>query len=382
MPKQTRFKTKYPGVYFIEGTGANGKPERIYYIVFRRNGKLIEEKAGRQFVDDMSPARAAGIRALKAQGDQPTNEERREAEREVKERWTITRLWEEYKRGTPGLKGIVTDENRFQKHIKSIFGDKEPGELVPLDVDRLRVKMLKARKPATVRNALELLRRVVNYGVRKQLCPGLSFTIQMPKVDNEKTEDLTPNELARLLQALEEEPNTQVAHIVKLALFTGMRRAEILKLRWTDIDLDRGFISIRGPKGGVDQRIPLSESARRILANHPRTDSPFVFPGRNGMQRTDINKSLNRIKEAAGLPKDFRMLHGLRHSFASSLASSGKVDLYTLQRLLTHKSPTMTQRYAHLRDEALRRASDLAGEIIEKATKGKDNVIDIIPAKP
>ncbi|ABK18178.1 tyrosine-type recombinase/integrase [Syntrophobacter fumaroxidans] len=377
MPKQTRSKTKYAGVTFVEGTRADGQVERIYYIRYRRGGKLIEEKAGRQFRDDMSAARAAGIRAKRMEGDQPTNEERREAEREVKERWTITRLWEEYKRGTPGLKGIVTDENRFSKHIKPIFGDKEPGELVPLDVDRLRVKMLKTHKPATVRNALELLRRIVNFGVRKQLCPCLSFQIPMPRVRNEKTEDLTPDELARLLKALSEEPNTQVAHIVKLALFTGMRRGEILKLRWTDIDLDRGFISIRDPKGGVDQRIPLSESARRILANHPKTDSLFVFPGRNGAQRTDINKSLNRIKEAAELPKDFRMLHGLRHAFASSLASSGEVDMYTLQKLLTHKSPTMTARYAHLRDESLRRASDLAGEIIEKAVKKKDNVIDI-----
>jgi integrase len=52
------------------------------------------------------------------------------------------------------------------------------------------------------------------------------------------------------------------------------------------------------------------------------------------------------------------------------LASSGQVDLYTLQKLLTHKSPAMTQRYAHLRDEALRRASDLAGELFTQAING------------
>jgi len=66
--------------------------------------------------------------------------------------------------------------------------------------------------------------------------------------------------------------------------------------------------------------------------------------------------------------KDFRPLHGLRHTFASMLASSGKVDLYTLQKLLTHKSSEMTQRYAHLRDEALKKASDLAGDIINEIT--------------
>ena len=52
------------------------------------------------------------------------------------------------------------------------------------------------------------------------------------------------------------------------------------------------------------------------------------------------------------------------------LASSGEVDLYVLQRLLTHKSAAMTQRYAHLRDDALRRASNLAGDLIGQAMKG------------
>jgi integrase len=87
--------------------------------------------------------------------------------------------------------------------------------------------------------------------------------------------------------------------------------------------------------------------------------------------RTDINKAVNRIKNKAGLPKDFRPLHGLRHVYASMLASSGKVDMYTLQKLWTHKSPQMTQRYAHLRDDALRRAADLAGELIQEAVNSK-----------
>jgi integrase len=59
------------------------------------------------------------------------------------------------------------------------------------------------------------------------------------------------------------------------------------------------------------------------------------------------------------------------------LASSGKVDLYTLQRLLTHKSPVMTQRYAHLRDDILKKASALAGSIIDAAKAKKSNVIEI-----
>lgn len=74
---------------------------------------------------------------------------------------------------------------------------------------------------------------------------------------------------------------------------------------------------------------------------------------------------MRRIKTKAGLPADFRPLHSLRHSFASYLASTGQVSMYELQKLLTHESPQMTQRYAHLHDDALRKASDVAGIMFE-----------------
>jgi integrase len=172
------------------------------------------------------------------------------------------------------------------------------------------------------------------------------------------------------MEALEKASNLQVAHLMKMALLTGMRRGELFRLKWDDVDFERGFINIRDPKGGQDQKIPLNGKAREFLQSHPRSDSPYVFPGRRGGKRVDVNHQIKQIKEAAGLPKDFRALHGLRHVYASMLASSGQVDLYTLQKLLTHKSPTMTQRYAHLRDQTLRQAADLASNLIEQFTCG------------
>jgi integrase len=372
MPPFKRKKTNYPGVFFIDGTSpATGKPEKIFYIRYRRAGKMIEEKAGRQFRDDMTAAKAAKLRTLKIEGDRPTNQERREIAQESKDAWTLNRLWEIYKTHKPGLKGIVSDENRYCKHIKLTLGDKEPAELTPFDVDRLRLRMLRTHKPGTVKNVLELLRRLSNFGVKKHLCPGPGFVIEMPRVNNLKTEDLTPEQLASLLDAIEQDSNIQAANFMKMVLFTGMRRGELFKLQWQDIDFDRGFVHIRDPKSGQDHKIPLNAAARELLLEHPRTDSPFIFPGRGGQQRVDINKQVNRIKQQAGLPRDFRALHGIRHVYASMLASSGNVDLYTLQKLLTHKSPHMTQRYAHLRDDALRKASDLAGDLIQKIANGR-----------
>jgi integrase len=87
---------------------------------------------------------------------------------------------------------------------------------------------------------------------------------------------------------------------------------------------------------------------------------------------------MSEDKAAAGLPADFRPLHGLRHVYATMLASSGKVDMFTLQKLLTHKSPQMTQRYIHYRDEALRRASDTVDDILSDAMKAEGGEIRAI----
>jgi integrase len=353
--------------------------EKVFYIIFKKDGKVHEEKVGRQYADDMTPARAARIRGERIEGKRLSRKQIREQREAAKKaeaaRWTFNRLWREYRDRKPGLKGMVTDENRYQNHIGPLLGDREPHSLTPFDVDRLRLTLLKTRKPGTVRNVLELLRRLLNFAAKKHLCPTPAFSIEMPRVHNLKTEDLNPDQLSALLEAMEQDPNLMAANFMKMALFTGMRRGELFRLQWQDVDFERGFIHIRTPKGGQDQKIPLNAAARDLLASHPHTGSPYVFPGRGGRQRTDINKQVTRIKEAAGLPKDFRALHGLRHVYASMLASSGQVDLYTLQKLLTHKSAAMTQRYAHLRDDALRRASDLAGDLLGQALKGQKRQI-------
>ncbi len=377
MPAEKRYKTRYPGVYYVMGTAvATGKPEKIYYIRYRKDGNPIEEKAGRQYQDDMTPARAAQHRAKKIEGNEPTNKEKREALEAAKKaresKWTIDRLWEEYKATLTNEKSKYIDTGRYEKYLKERFESKEPHELILLDVDRIRLKLSKTLSPQTVKHVLTLLDRIINFGVKRNLCTPLSFHIKKPQVNNMKTEDLNTEQLKNLLDAIEKDDNINAKNIMKLALFTGMRRGEMFKLKWSDIDFDRGFIHIRDPKGGSDQKIPLNDAARELLETHPREKSEFVFPGRNGRLRVSINQAVNRIKDRAGLPKDFRPLHGLRHTYASMLASSGQVDMYTLQKLLTHKSPMMTQRYSHLRDEALKKAADLAGSIITTAAKEKD----------
>jgi integrase len=365
-----RFRTKYPGVFYREAEriGGSGK-ERVYYIVFKRDGKVIEEKVGRQYMDDMTEARAARIRAERIENRRPSRKEVREVKKQTPV--TINALWDGYRDATPTHKSRRKERSSWDKHIRPGVGKKEPKELSPLDIDRLRIALQKQGKYTTAVKVLEQIRRALNFGVKRNLIPALPFKITLPRMPAERTEDLNAEQLGRLIAALDSDPDQAAANLMRLALYTGMRKGEILALQWDALDFERGFIAIRNPKGGKDMTIPMNAAARAVLQKHPRAPgSPFLFPGKyEGTHAYELKHQIDRIRKAAQLPEGFRPMHGLRHVYASMLASSGKVDLFTLQKLLTHKSPMMTQRYAHLRDDALKRAAEVAVDIVADAIR-------------
>lgn len=291
---------------------------------------------------------------------------------------TLQYIWEQYAELNVAKPTLKTDLSLL-KYIPHLL-TRSPEDITTLDIDTLRQKLSNtpsSRKkngqvvmlaPATVRHVLGLIRILINFAVKRDICPmPQHLHFEMPKVDNQKTEMLSDEELARLLQALNEEADQDAASLIRLALVTGMRKGALLALRWDDCDFERRIIRLRGEsaKKGTTDYIPMNDAAYSILQAIQKQDSPFVFPGKDGGQRVDYRRISRRVKQKAGLPEDFRPLHGLRHNFASRLASSGNVELYTLQKLLTHNSPQMTQRYAHLRDDTLMKASKEADAMLD-----------------
>jgi len=383
-----RNKTEYPGVVYLESTSTSGKPEKIFYIYYRKpnkDGKLVqvEEKVGRSIRDNMTPAKANRIRTDRIEGRQLSNNERRAEEQAVKDaeagRWTVSRLWDAYKAAkTLSVKRAQADKSRFNKYLTKPFGSKEPHEIDALSVARL-AKSLRDKKlaPATVWGVLELLRRIINFGVGTGTCKPLSFKIDMPKIDNEKTEYMDDDQVRAYLSALDAEPDQDDAAFFRVMLLSGIRRSALLNVRWDDIDFEKAFLTLRGEvaKGGKTKIIPLSPAALEVLKGITRKDSLYIWPGKGGGPREDFRRMGRRLRDKAGLPRDFRPCHGLRHHFATALASSGEVDLYVLQRLLTHGSPAMTARYGHLTDDALKRAAAVADSILD-AGQG-ENVVEM-----
>ena len=350
MPRQTRHSTEFSGVYFVKLANEN----QSFFIRYKRNGKSVEEKAGRSN-EGWDAEIACLLRAERmSANDAQAGELQQDSASNAGQPWTFSKIFEKYLRLRPDLKGRENDIYRFKNYLELDFADIAPEEVTHDDVERFRHNLQnKSLKPATVRHVLELLRRLANFAVKKNYCRGLSFKLEMPKVENQKTEELTQFQLQNLLRVLEEDPDLQVSNLVRMALYTGMRRGELFELCWSDIDFHHKTITVRSAKKGQHPTIPLNEMAEKVLAEHAHVEgsSKFVFPGRAGKKRTECKRPLLRIRKNAGLPEDFRLLQGLRHVYATKLVSSGKVDLETLQSLLTQKSPLMTQRYAHLLDQ-------------------------------
>jgi integrase len=155
--------------------------------------------------------------------------------------------------------------------------------------------------------------------------------------------------------------------IVITALNTGMRRGEILGLKWDNVDLKHGFILLDKTKNGDRREIPINETLRQTFKSiERRLEVPYVFfnPLTDPIvPYGDIKNAFNRACRKAGI-KDFHF-HDLRHTFASHLVMAG-IDITTVKELLGHKTLTMTLRYAHLAPSHKVKAVDVLDSTINE----------------
>ena len=211
----------------------------------------------------------------------------------------------------------MTDKNRFDLHLRKSFGEKTPEELVPLDVDRLRKQVARDHRVATTRNVLELLRRIINFGVRQRHCAALDWTIELPKQDpnSDRTEILTTTQFQQLLDVWQSYPDRQLPHLHQFIGWTGSRPSEALKLLWKDIDFDRRNYVKRDTKSGKTLIQLMNEKAHEVLLQQRELlnnssaelqESSYVFPASDGgLCRLDsLKKRFSKLRDQAGIPKN------------------------------------------------------------------------------
>ncbi len=352
----------------------------MYYIVYRPAGSgrgtpPIEEPLGRTS-DGWNPNKASLARADRIAGKEQSNKERRAMREKAslfgRGKLTLRVLWQAYDKAKPERTTRKTELTTFLPKLDRLL-DREAASLTTADINALRSRLEKTKSRAarktqgeylsaqTVKGTLELVRRLLNFGKKMGvLAWPANLVFEFPRVDNEKTEMMNGEQLARYLRAIDEEPDRAAQAYMLLLLNTGIRKTAALSLQWSDVDFERGLLTLRGEHAKNDRTayIPLSPMAANMLNTLPRV-SDWIFPSPldPAERRKDFKRQAQRAKEKAGLPKDFRPSHGLRHVFASLLAQSGKATLYDISKLLTHSDTKVTQRYAHLMPEHLRNAA-------------------------
>jgi len=345
--------------------------DKKYRVCVSVKGKRIT-----RVVDNLTIAREteAAIKGDLVRGEYEIN-------RGIKEVLTLGELWDKYLPwAKENKKTWKCDQYNYDTHLAPRFGKKHLDVISSLDVERMKLELKKGTSKqgrpystATIKHQLVLLKRLYNLAKRWGVFGGENpmDRVEVPKLDNQRTEFLSDEETQRLIKILDDWPCRMSAAFVKFTLYTGLRRSELFKLTWDDVDFSRSMVTLQQPKGGKTMTLPISSQALEVLKGQEPA-SPYVFPGKNGEQRTDFKGPWRRIRKAAGLPDNFRF-HGLRHHFASTLVSNG-VDLCVVQALLGHKDSRTTQRYSHLKPGALRDAAQRSGELLTPEVK-PDNVI-------
>lgn len=257
--------------------------------------------------------------------------------------------------------------------FKAYFQNKTFADLSSLLIEKFKRDRLKTLKPSSVNRELAALSKIFRLAIQKKITTDNPLS-QVKKLieNNARTRFLTADEEARLFDALLLNPT--LTAIVTLAIHTGMRKGEILKLEWKDVDFQAGSIHVRETKSGHNRFVPINATARAALEDLPRTKAQrFVFPsdGATG-HLVEIKKAWATALRIARI-EGFHF-HDLRHTAGSRFAATGAHPT-TIKELLGHQQLSTTERYMHAADEA-KRAAVAALEKFGQISVKSENVVE------
>ena len=382
MPKWN--STTSPGVRYREHpTRRNGiKKDQYFSIYYRLDGKRKEEgigwasegwtaKKAAEKLAKLSEAHREGTgpQTLKAAREKRRMED--EATKALEERMekdsvTFADFWERtyfpLAKSTKKFKTFEAERFLFEHWILGVIGQKSFKSVSPFDLEKIKAAMLKAgRKPASVKYSFAVIRQVWNLARREGYVQGDCPTVHVkaPKFDNKRIRFLSVEESERLLEELLRRSRSLYDQAL-LSLYTGMRAGEVFALQWSDIDFERGSLTIRDPKNGETRTAFMVPKVREMLSNRKASASTsWVFIDKKGGQVKEVSGSFMKAVEAVGLNDgrdDSRqkvVFHTLRHTFASWLVATG-TPIYAVSKLMGHKSIVMTERYSHFDQSGLK----------------------------
>ena len=283
----------------------------------------------------------------------------------------------------------------IDNHIKPNIGKIQLGKLTTLELQKLYKKLLskgrvdrieakgqpKGLSPKTVRNIHQVISSAMDFArSQKLIAVNPADSCALPKLEHREMKTLPAEQLASFLREAKE---SGVFEMYYIELATGLRRGELLGLKWEDLDLEQGTLRVQRQVARIDGEVveaPLKtkNSYRTIslggdavgILNEQRKKcggSEYVFPSPTGgpISPDSVIQMLHRVLKRAGLPKV--RFHDLRHTFATVALQNG-VDIKTVSGMLGHYSAGFTlDTYAHVTTQAQREAAKTMGSVLSGA---------------
>lgn len=257
---------------------------------------------------------------------------------------------------------LSNDDKYLLKPIKAFFGKLTFEEISPLLIEKYKsqrkngiTRYKTKRAAASVNRELACLSRIFSLAIR-DCVTSINPCLQVRKLreNNQRTRYLTEAEEVELLKHCTGE-REHLRPLILIAIHTGMRRGEILSLRWSQIDFARGVIHLIKTKSGKSRDVPINRKVREeLLMLQRKSSSEVLFPHpRTGKPIKEVKHGFDKACRAAGIT-DFHF-HDLRHTAATRLAD-GAADAFTIAAILGHSDLRMTARYTHALDSRKREA--------------------------
>jgi integrase len=355
-------KTKEPGITKIEGI------KRTYYRVQVRikNGEHLSKNFD-SFVEAKNWKRQT-VAAIKSGSPYETTQMRRLTIGDLIDRYFEIEL--KKLRDQETVRGQL---NWFKKEVGHITLNNFKEEIIVKCREKLTntpTKNGKFRSSATVNRYLGALSSLINVAIREWRLIASSPLKNIRKLQESRgrTRHLSKDERMRLIQACKESSCLHLYAITMIAFLTGMRKGEILGLRWKDIDLEQRRLTLHRTKNGDQRILPLIGPLLTLLQdlNTQRKDLydlSLLFPGRNGKKGLDFRQSWKVALEKAKI-KNFHF-HDTRHDFISLMAELG-YPLHVISMIVGHRSHSITAtRYSHLSLEHAEKALKQIGENLD-----------------
>jgi site-specific recombinase XerD len=332
------------GIY--ERKGLNG--DVTYYIRYQYDGTDIKERVGRK---SRGFTRELTKDALKSRlGDVARGHFNLE---KVRKPVPFSKLAERYREFASGYKRGWHEEKYIVDEFANLLGETPLAQITTWQIEKWKGEQGKTLNLATVNRRLTVIKHMFKKATEWDLTKNNpAAAVKRFTINSERTRFLSREEIQRVLQECEKQVTSPwLLPLVTLALNTGMRQGELLSMKWENVSLERGSITIIQSKTLRPKTIAINDQAREALnwlQENRYGELLFMWPWGQPIGKVTVYDVFKKACSAAGIT-DFRF-HDLRHTFASHLVMAG-VDLVTVKELLGHKTINMTNRYTHLAQE-------------------------------